>query len=217
MSNPQPFIFYTERRLVVLTGLSAKNLPELLAGLRQVSGSSIFYHTHHQYLSHHFAKPVFYNDFARWISEALQEQRLAEQLAAIDLLAFTTIRQLREAIITMIESYLRENGGRSRECPPGDELHFCKSQSFIMPTGIVAQDVPDLFAKLPQVSSISLYFHFFESRLRLERPTNDFSRWLADCGDEKLAKAVDKLDPYTMTLDELKSEIVKLGKQYQRG
>ncbi|MGH7596716.1 MAG: DUF5752 family protein [bacterium] len=215
MPHTQPFIFYTERRLVALTGVNAKNLPELLAGLREVSGASIFYHTHHQYLSHHFEKPVFYNNFARWISEALQEQRLAEQLAAIDLLTFTTIRQLREAIIAMIESYLRENGGRSRECPAGDEFHFCKSKSFIMPTGIVAQDVPDFFSKLPQVSNISLYFHFFEARLRLERPTNDFSRWLAGCGEEKLAKALDKLDPYIMTLDELKDEMVQLGKKYQ--
>jgi hypothetical protein len=217
MPPTQPFIFYTERRLVALTGIKAKNLPELLAGLREVSGAAIFYHTHHQYLSHHFEKPVFYNDFARWISEALQEQRLAEQLAAIDLLTFTTIRQLREAIVAAIATYLKENDGRSRECPPGDEFHFCKSNSFIMSTGIVAQDVPDFFSKLPHVSNVSLYFHFFEARLRLERPTNDFSRWLADSGEEKLAQAIDKLDPYIMTLDELKDQIMQLGEKYQRG
>jgi hypothetical protein len=217
MPNAQPFIFHTERRLVALTGIKAKNLPELLAGLRQVSGSAIFYHTHHQYLSHHFEKPVFYNDFARWISEALQEQRLAEKVAAIDMLTFTTIRQLRVAIRAMIESYLGENGGRSRECPPGDEFHFCKSKSFIMPTGIVASSVPDFFAKLPQVTNVSLYFHFFEARLRLERPANDFSRWLADCGEHDLANVIHGLDPYIMTLDELKNEIIKLGKKPQRG
>jgi Family of unknown function (DUF5752) len=217
MPPTQSFIFYTERRLVALTGIKAKNLPELLASLRQVSGAAIFYHTHHQYLSHHFERPVFYNDFARWISEALQELRLAEQVAAIDMLTFTTIRQLREAMIAAIEAHLGENGGRVRECPPGDEFHFCKSQSFIMPTGIVAQDAPDFFTKLPHVSNISLFFHFFEARLRLERPTNDFSRWLADGGEEKLAQAIDRLDPYIMTLDELKDQIIQLGEKYQRG
>jgi hypothetical protein len=217
MSNPPPFVFYTERRLVVLTGLQAKNLPELLNGVQQVSGASIFYHTHHQYLSHHFEKPVFYNDFALWVSQALQEERLAEKLAAIDLLTFTTVRQLREAIVTTMASYLDENNGRSRECPSGDEFHFCKSKSFVMPTGIVAHDVPDFFAKLPHVTNISLYFHFFEARLRLERPTNDFSRWLADHNQDELAQAIEKLDPYIMTLDELKSEMVKLGKQYLQG
>lgn len=217
MPSTNPFIFYTERRLVALTGVKAKNLPELLHGLRQVSGSAIFYHTHHQYLSHHFEKPVFYNDFAQWIAEALQEQRLAEQLAAIDLLTFTTIRQLREAIMAMIESYLGENGGRSRECPPGDEFHFCKSRSFIMPTGLVASNVPDFFAKLPHVTNVSLYFHFFEARLRLERSTNDFSQWLTGRGEKALAQTIDRFDPYLMTLDELKEEIIKLGKNSQRG
>lgn len=216
MPSTNPFIFYTERRLVALTGVKAKNLPELLNGLRQVSGSAIFYHTHHQYLSHHFEKPVFYNDFAQWIAEALQEQRLAEQLAAIDLLTFTTIRLLREAIVAMIESYLGENGGRSRECPPDDEFHFCKSKSFIMPTGLVAPNVPDFFARLPHVTNVSLYFHFFEARLRLERSTNDFSQWLTDRGEKALAQTIDRFDPYLMTLDELKEEIIKLGKNSPR-
>jgi|SRR5882724_13015214 len=88
-----PFVFYTERRLVVLTGRKARNLEELLSHLYQVSGSSVFYHTHYLYLIHHFEKPRFYNEFANWVSHALQEERLA----AIDLLAMTSIRELRIA------------------------------------------------------------------------------------------------------------------------
>lgn len=217
MSDVPPFIFHTERRLVELTGLKARNLPELVSILHHVPGSSIFYHTHHQYLSHHFEKPVFYNDFALWVSQALQEARLAEKLAAIDLLSFTSIRQLREAIITTIENHLRTGGRPQRDCPPGEELHFSKSKSFIMPTGITAQDAPDFFAKLPNVTNTSLYFHFFEARLRLERPTNDFSAWLRGLGHEKMAAALDRIDPYILTLDELKIEIIKLGKKYLGG
>jgi hypothetical protein len=209
-----PFVFYTERRLVVLTGLRARNLMELLSHLREVPGSSIFYHTHHLYLSHHFEKPSFNNDFALWVSEALQEELLAEKLAAIDLLSFTTIRALRNAIIGKIESYLDSNGHRSRECPPGDEFHFCRSKSFMMPTGIVAEDPVDFFTKLPHVTNVSLFFHFFESRLRLERPTNDFSNWLAGHGAHELAQAIDKLDPYSVTLDELLDQIIDLGREY---
>ena len=97
MNSVQPFVFHTERRLVVLTGLRASNLSELLEHLTKVSGSWIFYHTHYLYLIHHFEKPRFYNEFANWVSQALQEERLAERLAAIDLLAMTSIRELREA------------------------------------------------------------------------------------------------------------------------
>lgn len=211
MNHTEPFHFCTEQRLVQLTGQTARTLPELLSVLREISGSCVFYHTHHLFLSHHFEKPVVYNGFANWVSEALQEDALAEKLSAIDLLAFTSIRQLREAIVSMIEAHLEKIDGRLRECPPGDEFHFCKSKSFIMPTGIVASDVPDFFAKLRGITNVSLYFHFLEARLRLERRTNDFSQWLRWRGEVELADSVDRLDPYVVTLDELKDQIVALG------
>ena len=72
MNHTEPFVFYTERRLVALTGLRASNLDQLLGNLRDVPGSSIFYHTHQMYLSHHFETPAFTNDFALLVSEALQ-------------------------------------------------------------------------------------------------------------------------------------------------
>ena len=204
MPHIEPFVFQTERRLVVLTGKRARNLNEMIKNIRQVSGSSIFYHTHHQYLSHHFEKPVFHNDFAIWVSSALLEEPLSEKLTAIDLLAFGSIRQLREAILDTMENYLKEIGGRLRDCLPGDEFHFCESKSFIMPSGLIAKDIPDFFTVLPIVTNTSLFFHFFEARLRLERPTNDFSAWFGYCGAEKL-------NPYLMTMEELKEEILKLG------
>jgi len=211
MNDHEPFIFQTEHRLITLTGRSARNLHELLDHIIQVSGSSIFYHTHNQYLSHHFEKPVFHNDFAAWSSEALLEERLSEKLAAIDLLAFGSIRQLREAIIEIIEEHLAETKGRVRDCLPGYEFHFCESKSFIMPSGVVAGDIPDFFAKMPRVTNASLYFHFFEARLRLEQATNDFSAWLSYRGALRLAEAIDKLNPYLMTLEELREAIIALG------
>jgi|SRR5579859_1099041 len=208
-----PFAFHTERRLVVLTGRKARNLEELLSHLYQVSGSSVFYHTHYLYLIHHFEKPRFYNEFANWASHALQEESLAERLAAIDLLAITSIRELREAIISTVQEHM-DSAGR-RNCPPGDEFHFCEAKSFIMPTGIVAHNVPEFFEEISRVSNSCLHFHFFEARLRLERPTNDFSKWLNDLGEAKLASAIDKLDPYAVTLDELKEQIMQLRKHYR--
>jgi hypothetical protein len=212
MNNQKPFVFQTERHLVMLTGNRARNLTELLDYITKVSGSSIFYHTHHLYLSQHFEKPVFHSDFATWASAALQEEPLSEKLVAIDLLAFSSIRQLRMAVIETIKGYLGQLGRRVRNCLPGYEFHFCECKSFIMPSGLVAQDIPDFFAKLPMVSNPSLYFHFFEARLRLGRQTNDFSAWLSYRGAPKLAQAIDKLHPYQMTLEELKEEIIGLGK-----
>ena len=209
-----PFVFFTERRLVVLTGLKACNLEELLAHLREVSGSCVFYHTHVAYLTQHFEKPRFYDEFANWASHALQEERLAERLAAIDILAITSIRELREAIAAAIQHHLDTSPHR-RECPPGDEFHFCEAKSFIMPTGQVAPTPREFFDMVGQIANTSLYFHFFEARLRLERPTNDFSQWLRSLGEAPLAQKIDQLNPYAMTLDELKREIVKLGRKFR--
>lgn len=212
MTSVEPFYFRTERRLVRLTGRKASTLSELALHLREVSGSSIFYHTHHLYLSHHFRRPEFYNDFANWTREALQETWLPERLAAVDLLTFTAIRPLREALATIIDERLKEAGAGSRPCPPGDEFHFCESQSFVMSTGLVAATPGDFFETVARASTVSLFYHFFEARLRLGRPTNDFSAWLDACGDRARARAIDRLDPYIVSLDQLRQQIVDIGR-----
>ena len=209
----EPFVFYTERRLVVLTGRKARNLKELLTHLQLVSGSCIFYHTHYLYLIHHFERPRFYNEFANWVSHALQEERLAERLAAIDLLSITSIRELREKIIATVQQHLDTPGALSHDCPLGDEFHFCEAQSFIMRTGMVANNVDEFFDEISRISNSCLHFHFFEARLRLERPTNDFSQWLNNLGETRLATAIDCLNPYEMTLDDLKQRITKLRRK----
>jgi hypothetical protein len=213
MSGVEPFVFYTERRLVMLTGRRARNLVQLAEHLHAVSGSSIFYHTHHQFLSQHFEKPVFHNDFANWTSRALLEEELAERLTAIDLLSLTTIRQVREAILQIVEQHLAASGAPQREARNGDEFHFCESQSFLMPTGVVARSTSEFFDGVARSSNVCLFFHFFEARLRLERATNDFSEWLRYAGEPGLAEAIERLDPYAMSLDELRDRIVRLGKE----
>jgi hypothetical protein len=105
---------------------------------------------------------------------------------------------------------LAEVQDRLRQCLPGDEFHFCESKSFIMRTGLVAVDVPDFFAKLPLVSTGSLFFHLFESRLRMGPQNNDLASWLKARGEETLAARIHHVNPYTKTLPELKADIVRL-------
>ncbi len=142
--------------------------------------------------------------------------RLGERLAAIDLLSVSSIRELRESIAAEIERYLHEAPGSVRDCPPGDEFHFCEAKSFVFPTGLVAHDVSEFFSLIPSISNASLHFHFFEARLRLERPTNDFTFWLSHIGEDRLARAIDRLNPYVVSLEELKAQIFKIGRRYIR-
>src|ERR1700692_1411379 len=156
-----PFRFYTELRLVQLTGRKARTIRQLLGHLQKVPGSSIFYHTHQRLLEHHFETPTGPNDFGLWVADALQEDALGERLAFIDLRDYSSVRDLRSAIIAIIENQIVRDGKiRLRHSPPGEEFHFCRSKSFVMSTGQVAQSVEEFFRVLPSISNPSLYFHF---------------------------------------------------------
>lgn len=209
-----PFRFYTALRLVQLTGRKARTIRQLLAHLHKVPGSSIFYHTHQALLQHHFEKPAGHNDFALWVEEALQDMALGERLAFIDLRDFSSIRQLRSAIIDIIENQVARNGKiRARHCPAGEEFHFCRAKSFVMSTGREARSIDEFFEQLHSITNTSLYFHFIESRLRLGFQSNDFSVWLEGRGEPKLAHAINALNPYVRTLDELKADLIALGQK----
>jgi len=205
------FRFFTERRLVEATGLRALTVRELVTHLKKVGGASIFYHTHASYLEHHFVRQRFYNDFATWISGSIQEHKLAEQVAGIDMMDYTTIRDLRNAIVRTIQNHLDERKGeRARKAPAGEEFHFCKAKSFVFPTGLEARSVPEFFECLRQISPLSLYYHVFESRLRLQRTTSDFAVWLTDMGAKDIADKINRLDPYALNLEELRERIISL-------
>jgi len=126
------------------------------------------------------------------------------------MLDFTSLGKLREALVGAIRGSVESNGGRVRECPPGDEFHFCEVKSFIMPTGMVADDLASFSDHLRHITNSSTFFHFFEARLRLERPTNDFSMWLDGIGERRLADEIDRIDPYNMTLEHLRQQIYVL-------
>lgn len=206
----EPFRFHSTLDLTLLTNRRARDLAELLSHLRDVPGSVIYYHTHHFLVQHQHLSPEPPNDFAYWITDVLQEDRLGEQLAAVDLMQFHTIRALRERLIAVIENYL--NGRQQlRTAPEGEEFHFREAVSFVVPTEHVAHNLSEFAACMERIGFGSLATHFFASRLRLERGENDFSEWLATAlGEHDLARAIARLDPYTYTLDGLRHQVVRL-------
>ncbi|MFH0948851.1 MAG: DUF5752 family protein [Elusimicrobiota bacterium] len=207
---PNPFHFYTRLNLTELLGKKAKNLSELLEGLKTVPGSSIYYHTHRFLQQHHFLSPEPPNDFAYWISNILQEEKLGEQFAAVDIIQFEKIHDLREKFISIIEGYLKTNPV-IRESSVGAEFHFMKSVTFIIPTQYTANNLTEFLQAVKKISIQSLYFHIFEARLRLEKGSNDFSNWLEiELKETELAKVISKLDPYTQTLESLRQKIINL-------
>ncbi|MFQ5797258.1 MAG: DUF5752 family protein [Bacteroidota bacterium] len=201
------FHFHTRLILLELTGRRARNLKELLEGIREVPESVIYHHTHHFLQQHLYLSPEPPNDFSYWVREALDEDVLSERLSSIDTCEFNDIESLRAAIVEVIEAHLK-NGEDLRQSPPGEEFNFMKAVTFILPTRYQATTLQEFADAIQKVTVNSLYFHIFEARLRLGRTGNDFSRWLEDSlGEVGIAQKIARLDPYTHTLEGLRKKI----------
>jgi septum formation topological specificity factor MinE len=207
-----PFKFCTRLHLSELTGLRATTLGQLLALIKEVPGSCIYHHTHRFLQQHQFLSPEPPNDFAYWVTGILGEDELGERLVSIDTIKYSTIRDLREEIVSTIEKYLENNPlVKLKFARSGEEFHFIKSVSFILPTTYIAYDLNEFAEVLKKITIDSIYFHIFEARLRLEKPTNDFAFWIENSlGDKKLANEISSFDPYTSTLEDLRNKIIQI-------
>lgn len=211
------FEFRSLLNLTLLTGLRARDLAELVQHMRTVPGAVIYHHTHHFLVQHQFLSPEPPNDFAYWVSNILLEERLGEELAAVDLLRFPTLRDLRNALIHVIQGFL-DRSSNLRTAPPGEEFHFMESVSYVIPTSVRAQNLVEFKDGLERVSLGSIAYHMFDARLRLEKGDNDFSRWLdQSLGETQLADAFRKVDPYTFTWDGLRRRLLGLVGQRLKG
>lgn len=206
----EPFQFSTRLHLKELTGLNVRNLSQLLTRLKEVPDAVVYYHTHNFVEEYQFLTPQPTNDFALWVQDALGYDILAERLASIDTFEFPTIEALRQMISGVIQDFLAQTPNE-REAPPGNEFHFIKSISVILPTPYIAHNLRDFVGILRRISMDSLYFHIFEAKLRLHRGLNDFSLWLEDClGEKELAEQITRLDPYNYTMENLREIIIQL-------
>jgi small-conductance mechanosensitive channel len=206
----EPFRFYSRVHLKELTGLKAHNLHELAEVLGKAPEGVVYYHTHHFLEEHHYLTPEPPNDFAAWASDVMGDQELGEKLAAVDTFQFPTLGLLRERLTAIIREHLAGHQNHAA-APEGAEFHFVKSVSFITPTSYVAHNLRELAEILKRLPLGSLYFHVFESRLRLGRSTDDFSAWVAQSlGDQELAAAIARLDPYNYTLEGLRSALTQV-------
>lgn len=207
------FIFKTESHLIKLFGIKARNIEELYEGIQIVPLSSIYYHTHRFLKQHHFLSPEPPNDFAYWIKNSLNIKDLSEAVASIDTVRFKSLKDLKNEILSVISDYLKRV--RSiHNCEKGDEFHFMSCQTFVYSTGKKANNIKEFCEILKTIDINSIYFHVFEARMRLKSDENDFQAWLASNGAEEAAKKFANLDPYNMTLENLRKHMLKILERY---
>lgn len=208
-----PFRFFTRLTLTTLTGRRAGNARELMDGINTVPDNVIYQHTHRFLQQHQFLTPEPPNDFAYWATQMLGDEELGERLASVDPLQFGVLGELRRALSSAVEKHL-EKRGDGRAAPEGKEFHFTGAVRFSIPTPHEAGSLPEFAEALRKISISSLYLHVYEARLRPPHVINDFSNWFGrELGRAALAKKVTGLDPYTHTLEALRTEIISCIEQ----
>lgn len=210
MNSKISFKFFTSALLVEITGKRAFDLVEFLAILHEIDASSIFYHVHHTFREYSFAPGQYANDFARWALEELEAPGLAEKLASVNIKEVIDLETLRRELVGIIERHLADHPD-GRRVLPGREFYFLKNTGIIIPTKYEARTIEEFAQVLKQVGMRSIYYHFFDARLRLGHKTNDFSNWIrSNFNNDGLAEKIEALDPYFMSLDQLRDAIVNL-------
>ncbi|MBU0501615.1 MAG: DUF5752 family protein [bacterium] len=206
----EAFCFISSSNLVEITGKKAHHLKDFIKVLKEINASSIFYHVHHTFREYSFAAGQYSNDFARWVAEDLEEATLAERLTGINIHDFSSIDELRQQIIKIIETHLM-NAIEIRRAPPGREFYFLRNTTIVSPTPYKVWTLQEFTEAIKKVGMRSLYYHFFDARLRLGHKRNDFSNWIANAlGEEEVAEKIEKLDPYFMTMDQLRDKIIDI-------
>lgn len=210
MEEKKTFRFFECFALTTLTGRKASNIIEFVEILKTASPEAIFHHMHQYFLKPHAVMPEFPNDFAVWVSECLSEPLLAEALANVNPFEFSNIEDLRAELLRIIDDYITSYPA-PRPVLPGREFMFNEGITLVFPTGLEASKIHDFLQRLKEVDCSSIYFHFYESRLRLGRPTDDFSEFLATSLERPgVAARIKSLDPYMYSTEVLRDKIVKL-------
>lgn len=206
----KPFYFNTSAHLLRITRQKAGNLTEFLDALRECPEDSIFQHSFRTLEEHHFIREGFSNDFAHWALSACNEHGLAEGLASVDVREFTSVGELRNRFIQIVEHFLRRTPAAG-ERVARETFYFCASDTVVIPTSFVAHTLSEFAEGLRSVSVHSIHHHFIEARLRLKLMSNDFSQWLyEDLGLTEAARQLNQVDIYTMTLEDVRNQIVRV-------
>ncbi len=209
-----PFKFYTRLTLPQLTGIYALNLKELLVGIKNADDSIIYYHTHHYLIQHHYVVPDAPNDFAHWIIHTLGEKLLGEEISSIDIFDYNSMSDYKLELIKRLSNFISKDT-KTRKVETNERFNFMKAATFVMSTGKEAYTLKDFRDILKNITIFSLYYHYFEAHFRLASKLDDFSMWI---GNElklpDLALKIQKLDPYSITMDRLREEIIRYVEKY---
>lgn len=203
-----PFEFRQCITILKSTGKKAASITDLRQIFTTVSEDSLFHHTYQYFLKEHILE--YTNDFAHWAGESLEERALAEELSNIDPYGCATIRDLRDALLTVMDAYI-ERCTHIRYALPGDEFHFNETITYVFPIGVWARNLAEFLIAMRFIDNGSVYYHFYEARMRVPGSWDDFSTWIEQIlGKKELAEKMRAIDPFMHSAPEIREHIIRL-------
>lgn len=210
MGSIKPFKFYYESSITINTGIKVDNIGGLYKGINKVSESSIFYHLHHAYFRRHFTHTDIMNDFARWLWISMGEKSISERVAMINPFLFDSIKKCRKSLLITLKDFVG-NIDIFPRVSKDHEFYFLELRSFIHPTGFEAHNLKEFKKGVERLSISSLFYHLIDSRIRTDRRTNDFSKWLSnELQEESKADSIDQLNLFSLNLWDIRNEIIDI-------
>lgn len=203
--------------VAIATGKRAQDLREMRDRLQSIAPGSIYYHFWGGRLRPRFDDPQYINDFATWSHYQLHDETLAERLAIVDPTAFEDLESLRRELIEIVEHRLDEI-----QCPTwvstDHQFHFIRSQIVVFDTGVQLAEPGDLADAVPTMSLGSIFYHFIDARRRPPQAQDDFHAWLDGFGEthSRLCTQIASIDPYSVTLNELRANLTGVFTDYFR-
>lgn len=209
--NSAPNHFFDFKQCILLiksTGRKARDLKELREVMAAISEHSIYHHTYEYFFKD--LRVEYTNDFARWAGEFLEERALAEQLSVVDPFSMKNTEELRGVLLGIIDQYL-DRSPLPRAVWPGDEFYFNETISVIFPAGVRVRNLAEFLLAVKYIDPASIYYHFYEARIRLGSCQDDFSQWMDDAlGEKGLADRIRAMDPFMNTMEEIRGRLIKL-------
>lgn len=202
-----PFPFFLQLTQIELLGRRAGNITELRRHLKEIPDSSIFFHTHRRLRQHVIRSPEPPNDFAFWITKALGLAKIGELFSSLPFASFRSIDEIRQAFLTPLDAYLLEENGHRPEAPPGMEFHFLNGRIFLLPTDLEVRTPAEFLEVIGKAPIGSIQYHVFAPRLGMAPREHAFAAWFESLGRDDIAREIDRLDPYTMTLETLRRNL----------
>lgn len=211
-----PVFVVKDCALISLTiGRRVSTHREFRDALLNVSAESIYHHFWGGLLQARFEEREYNNDFAVWLHDDLHDDVLAERMAMLDPVDHPDINTLRQEMIELIDQRFEE-AEHLNWLRASRSFEFVRSKIVVFDTKRRIEHPRELADAIGGFTLSSVFYHFIDARRRIDDHSDDFRAWFTAFSEDygELANALAAVDPYFVSLEELREQLVEVFRSH---